>query len=143
MPQCALNLFAASGHPELIEARFPCCLEWKFEEEELVVVRPTNGTGRIKQIRQCEAEIDLLSGEGLVNVSWKDLRKLLVLGDFVQVLSGECQGRSGWVIAMEDTNVSVVECNTTDPVNPLWPRSSHSQEARPMIFLLFDTLIHI
>jgi hypothetical protein len=89
MPQCALNLFATSGHPELREARFPCCLEWRFEEEELVVLHPTNDTSRIKQICQCEAEIELLSGEGLVNMSWKDLQKLLVLGDFVQVLSGE------------------------------------------------------
>jgi hypothetical protein len=142
MPQCALNLFAASGHPELREARFPCCLEWRFEEE-LVVLRPTNVTGRIKQICQYEAEIDLLSREGLVNVSWKDLRKLLVLGDFIQVLSGEGQGHSGWVIAMEDTNVSVVECNTTDSVNPLLLQSSHSQEVHPMISGLFDMLIHI
>jgi hypothetical protein len=143
MPQCALNLFAASGHPELREARFPCCLEWRFEEEELVVLRPTNDTGRIKQIRQCEAEIELLSREGLVNVSWKDLRKLLVLGDFVQVLSGEGQGCSGWVIAVEDTNVSVVECNATDSANPLLPQSSRSQEVCPMISGLFDMLIHV
>jgi hypothetical protein len=143
MPQCALNLFAASGHPELREARFPCCLEWRFEEEELVVLRLTNDTGRIKQIRQCEAEIELLSGEGLVNVSWKDLRKLLVLGDFVQVLSGEGQGHSGWVIAVEDTNVSVVECNATDLANPLLPQSSRSQEVCPMISGLFDMLIHV
>jgi hypothetical protein len=32
MPQCALNLFATSGHPKLREARFPCCLEWRFEQ---------------------------------------------------------------------------------------------------------------
>jgi hypothetical protein len=47
------------------------------------VLHLTNDTGRIKQIHQCEAEIKLLSGEGLVNMSWKDLWKLLVLGDFV------------------------------------------------------------
>jgi hypothetical protein len=143
MPQCALNLFATSGHPELREARFPCCLEWRFEEEELVVLCPTNDTGRIKQICQCEAEIELLSGEGLMNVSWKDLWKLLVLGDFVQVLSSKGQGRSDWVIAVEDTNVSVVECNTTDLANPLLPQSSHSQEVHPMISGLFDMLIHV
>jgi hypothetical protein len=50
MPQCMLNIFAASGHPELIEARSLCCLEWKFEKEELVVVCSTNDMGRIKQI---------------------------------------------------------------------------------------------
>jgi hypothetical protein len=36
-----------------------------------------------------------------VNVSWKDLWKLLVLGDFIQVLSGEGQGHSGWVIGTQ------------------------------------------
>jgi hypothetical protein len=138
-----LNVFAASGHPELIEARFPCCLEWKFEEEELVVVCPTNDTGRIKQIRQCEAEIGLLSEEGLVNVSWKDLRKVFVLGDFVQVLSSEGQGCSGWVIAMKDINVSMAECNTTDLANPLLLQLSCSQEVHPMKSGLFDMLIHI
>jgi hypothetical protein len=143
MPQCVLNVFAASGHSELIEARFLYCLEWKFEEEELVVVRPTNDTGRIKQIRQCEAEIDLSSREGLVNVSWKNLWKVFVLGDFVQVLSGEGQGCSGWVITMEDMNVSVAECNTMDPANPLLLQSSHSQEVHPMKSGLFDMLIHI
>jgi hypothetical protein len=56
MPQCTLNLFAASGHPKLREVRFPCRLEWRFEEEELVVLRPTNDTSRIKQIRKCEVE---------------------------------------------------------------------------------------
>jgi hypothetical protein len=40
------------------------------------VVCPTNDISRIKQICQCEAEIDLSSREGLVNVSWKDLQKL-------------------------------------------------------------------
>jgi hypothetical protein len=143
MPQCVLNIFAASGHPELIEVRFPCCLEWKFEEEELVVVCPTNDTGRIKQICQCEAEINLSSREGLVNVSWKDLRKVFVLGDFVQVLSSEGQGCSGWVITMEDINVSMTECNTMDPANSLLLQSSHSQEVHPMKSGLFDTLIHI
>jgi hypothetical protein len=59
------------------------------------------------------------------------------------VLSGEGQGRSGWVIAMEDTNVFVVECNATDSANPLLPQSSHSQEVRPMISGLSDMLIHI
>jgi hypothetical protein len=61
MPQCTLNLFAASGHSKLREARFPCCLEWRFEEEELVVLHLTNDTSRIKQICQCEADIELLS----------------------------------------------------------------------------------
>jgi hypothetical protein len=76
-------------------------------------------------------------------MSWKDLQKLLVLGDFVQVLSSEGQGCSGWVIAVEDTNVSVVECNATDSANPLLPQSSRSQEVHPMISGLFDMLIHV
>jgi hypothetical protein len=54
-----------------------------------------------------------------VNMSWKDLQKVFVLGDFVQVLSNEGQGRSDWVIAIEDINASMAECNTMDLANPL------------------------
>jgi len=109
MPAEVFAMFQESKHPEILAAQFPCPLEFKFEENELVLVSPTNTVGRITRLRQHEAEVALLNGEGDVSVPWVNLRKHVVLGDYVEILSGMYQGRKGFVTAALGSTVTVTE----------------------------------
>jgi transcription antitermination factor NusG len=107
MPNDVFATFQESKHRELLEALYPCPAEFKFEEEELVLVLPTSATGRITTLRQREAEVTLLNGEGDVNVSWTNMRKYVVVGDYVEIVSGMYQGQQGFVMAAQGDNITV------------------------------------
>lgn len=67
------------------------------------------------------AEIDLEHGEqgtftGRVSVSFRDLRRLLRVGDNVRVVAGEEIGRSGIVVSMYDQLLDLTEDKTREQV---------------------------
>lgn len=112
MPTEVLGTFQQSKHRELLNAQYPCPAEFKFEEQELVLVLPANVTGKITTLRQCEAEVALLNGEGDVNVSWTNMRKYVVLGDYVDIVSGTHQGHQGFVTTIYGDIITVSELET-------------------------------
>ena len=109
MPTGVFITLQESKHPEILAAKYPCPREFKFEENELVVILPVVKSGKVKALRQCELEIELLNGEGDVNVSWENVRKYVVLGDYVEILSGAYQGCKGWITAALGNTVTVME----------------------------------
>ena len=129
MPTEVLSAFRESGHVEMLATKFPCPLEFKFEEDELVTVLSRNTLGKIATSRPCEAEVELLNGEGFISVSWVDMRKQVEFGDFVVVLSGTHKGYEGFITGVKGHAVVVTEffnersSNTIDPHRVMKVRS--------------------
>ena len=109
MPTEVFATFHESKHPEILAAQYPCPPEFKFETNELVLILPTKTPGRITALRQCEAEVTPLNGEGDVRVSWANIQKYVVLGDYAEILSGMHKGHKGFVTAAQESTVTVME----------------------------------
>lgn len=109
MPTSSFFLFQQSRHPTILAARFPRPLEWIFDEGERVLISSSNKLGVIKSVAAETAEIDLVGGEGIISVPWNELRKHIVVGDFVEVLSGPLRESTGWVEGVEGETVHVIQ----------------------------------
>ena len=70
-----------------------------FSEKEatIAVVKPTH------------LEVDLATNEGIVTVSWYDVRKVFSHWAFVSVTSGPSRGMMGWVERIVDETVHLFE----------------------------------
>jgi transcription elongation factor len=55
------------------------------------------------------AEVDLAGDEGIISVPWTELHKHIVVGDFVEGLSGPLRESTGWVERVDDEIVHVVQ----------------------------------
>ena len=74
MPSTLFYEYLMAPHPKIMTMRFPCPLEWKFSEgERVVVINLPEKRGIIKAIHPHSVEVDLETGEGVVNVRWPDL----------------------------------------------------------------------
>ena len=102
--------FRMAPHPDIVDTIFPCPAEWKFSEgEHVVVIKPSKTQGIIKAMHPHSVEMDLETGEGVVNVYWPDLQKY-VAGNFAKVISRGLCGEKGWVIENNgDRSVWIVE----------------------------------
>jgi transcription antitermination factor NusG len=133
MPTEVIHAYRQSEHAEILSAKFPCPLEFKFEENELVRVLPSNRSGKITASRPCESEVELLNGEGCINVSWMDMRKYVELGNYVVVLSGVHRGFEGFVTGAKGDSVVVTDFNerstssTIDPSRVMKVRSTSTK----------------
>ena len=103
--------FRMAPHPDIVDTIFPCPAEWKFSEGEcVVVIKPSEKRGIIKAMHTHSVEVDLATGERVVNVHWPDLWKYVVTGDFDEVISRGLCGEKGWVIENNvDRSVWIVE----------------------------------
>jgi len=81
-------LFQQSNHPAILSARFPCPLEWIFNKGDQVLICSSRKLGVVTSIGAEMVKVDLTSGEGLISVTWTELCKHVIVGDFVEVLSG-------------------------------------------------------
>jgi hypothetical protein len=109
MPTNLFFLLQRSHHPCLLVSKFPWPLEWIFEDSEQVVILSSGKHGIVKAVGADAAEVELDYGEGVASISWSDLRKYFVPGDFVEVTSGLLQGQTGWVDSAKDETVSIVQ----------------------------------
>jgi ribosomal protein L24 len=111
MPSTLFDEFLMAPHPEIMAATFPCPSEWKFSEgERAVVVNLSEKRGIIKAVHPRSVEVDLETGEGVVNVRWPDLRKYIAIGDFAEVISGPLCGEKGWVVEISgNESIRIVE----------------------------------
>jgi len=99
MPSNLFYKFRMAPHPEIMAATFPCPSEWQFfEGEHVVVINPLEKQGIVEAIHLRSVEVDLETGEGIVNVHWPDLWKYVVIGDFAKVISGPLHGEKRWVV---------------------------------------------
>jgi transcription antitermination factor NusG len=109
MPTSTFFLFQQSHHPTILAARFPCPVEWSFDEGDQVLNSSSSKLGVIISIGAETAEVDLAGNEGIISVPWTELRKHIVVGDFVEVLSGPLRELTGWVERVDDEIVHVVQ----------------------------------
>jgi hypothetical protein len=63
-------------------------LEWNFVEGEGVLVSSSGKLGVVKTIWMDSVEVNLANGEGIMSVTWSDLCKHIVTGNFVEIVSG-------------------------------------------------------
>jgi len=94
MPIALFGLFLESRHPKLVasESTFPRPSEWEFEEGEEILLRNSTKHGVINNWVEV-----LVTGEGDVRVPWLDIRKVVSVGQFVEVTAGVYHGQKGWV----------------------------------------------
>jgi len=81
-------LFQQSHHPTILVARFPCPAEWSFNEGDQVLISSSGKLGVIESIGTETAKVDLANGKGIISVTWTKLCKHIIIGDFIEVLSG-------------------------------------------------------
>jgi hypothetical protein len=109
--------FHKSTHSKVLITKFPCPLEFEFEVNELVMVLLMDKPGRIIVVQQYGLEVELLNEEGNVHVSWANVWKHMVKADYVEILSGSCQGHQGFITAMQESSVTMMEFKRT--LNPM------------------------
>ena len=109
VPSQILGLFKLSSHPSLTGSKFPRPEEWIFEEDERVTVCSSEKGATIAAVTSTHLEVDLATNEGIVVVSWYDVRKVFSAGAFVSVTSGPLRGTMGWVERITDDTVSLLE----------------------------------
>jgi hypothetical protein len=115
------SAFHESKHSEMLTAKFPCPLEFKFEVNELVMILPTDTPGKIIELQQYGLGVELLNGEGDVYISWANVQKHIVPGEYAEILSGSHQGHQGFITAVEGFSVSVMAFTKTP--GPIMPRT--------------------
>ena len=97
VPGQILWLFNLSSHPSLTGSQYPRPEEWIFEEGERVTICSSEKEATIAAVKSTHLEVDLMTNEGIVAVSWYNVRKVISVGDFVSVTSGPLKGTMGWV----------------------------------------------
>lgn len=119
IPMNTLSRFRFSRHPLILTSTLPKPFEWIFEEEEKVFITSSGKLGIIHTVGVDGVEVELSNGEGIVKATWLDVRKVCVIGDYVEVLSGEHKGRKGWVRLkdFDDGNSDAVCIHEDDPDN--------------------------
>jgi len=113
-------LFQQSHHPTILTARFPCPAEWSFNEGDWVLISSSGKLGVIESIGTETAEVDLANGEGIISVTWTKLHKHIIIGDFVEVLSGSFWELTGWVDGVDGKIVHVVQNTSLNPLRESW-----------------------
>ena len=128
MPLLLFRLFRESCHPKVIasESAIPRPLEWEFTQGDEVDVFPsiwthplTSKHGIITSLLPDSVEVDLSTHEGIVCVSWMDIRKVIHPGDYVEITGGVYRGRTGWFheirhLLQREEVASVVELKDTE-----------------------------
>jgi hypothetical protein len=134
VPGKILRLFQLSSHPSLVGSNFPCPEEWIFEEGEQVkvTVRSSEKEATIAAVKPTHLEVDLATNEGIEIVSWNNVRKVFSTGAFVSVSSGSLRGMMGWVEAIVDDTVHILEYNEKGNI-------STSRQDLKVCFILIPT----
>ncbi|KIK05840.1 hypothetical protein K443DRAFT_3611 [Laccaria amethystina LaAM-08-1] len=98
MPTSIFFLFQQSHHPTILTARFPCPTEWSFNKGDQVLISSS------------------ANGKGIITVTWTELRKHIIVGDFVEVLSRPFQELTGWVDGVNGETVHVIQNTSLKPL---------------------------
>ncbi|KAJ3963980.1 hypothetical protein EV361DRAFT_981808, partial [Lentinula raphanica] len=103
-----LTIFQESKHPWFISAPIPRPDIWLFLPGEKVIFKKSNieFSGTVKEVGEggCEVEAE----EGLVHIPFVLLRKVIVPGDYIKVLSGPKKDTTGLVAAVTPRLVGII-----------------------------------
>ncbi len=104
-------LFLLSKHPVLEKARLtlPKPADWIFYTHDRIIDMSNHREGVVQGVGHNAVEVEYAEEEGIFPVSFAHIRKIFGIGDYVHVLSGTYQGRSGWVQYVEHVSQSSVE----------------------------------
>jgi len=72
--------------------------------------------GVIENVGTETAKVDLANGEGIISVTWTLLCKHIIIGDFVEVLSGPFRELTGWVDDVDGETVHVIQNTSLNPL---------------------------
>src|SRR5271168_5504818 len=97
IPSNLFYLFLYSDHPLILTSKFPKPQEWIFEEDDPVIISSSGEHATIAAVRPGNLEVGRSNGSGTMAVPWSDVRKVIKVGDFVEVTSGPLIGLGGWV----------------------------------------------
>ncbi|KAF9037188.1 hypothetical protein BJ165DRAFT_1532571 [Panaeolus papilionaceus] len=102
--------FASSNHPLAISAQYysPKPQEWAIRHKDFIKDFYSGRRGRVHKIEATFAEMEAEDGSGLFSVPWKALRKVVGVGDYVDIASGPYKERNGWVIAVNGDIATIV-----------------------------------
>ena len=99
MSSHTLFMFRHSGHPQILEAKFPKPIDWIFEIGERVIQHSSDKEGYVVRLAGDGVEVET-QHEGTFNVPWYDLCKHIEEGDWVTVIGGPYIGKEAWVLGV-------------------------------------------
>ena len=105
-------LFLNSQHPTILKAKYPPPQEWCFYLEEHVEVVEGKHKGKLAHIKGINPElldVDLDSGEGHVQLPWRNVRKHFTIGNFIKVVGGINKERTGFIQGITEHSISIVQ----------------------------------
>jgi len=119
IPSSLFSLFLFSDHPLIRTSKFPKPKEWIFEEDDPVIISSSGEHATIAAVEPGQLlEVSLSNGSGTMAVPWSDVRKVVKVGDFVEVMSGASTGVAGWVDRVDKETLHILEkvAGNTSPV---------------------------
>lgn len=96
MPLDLFTLFCMSNHPSVLEHRPPRPSEWVFNENDQVVIKPSNKRGFVLSSDGSHVEIEVES-EGVHSISWFNVLKRFDVGNYVRIGHGRYRSQAGFV----------------------------------------------
>jgi transcription antitermination factor NusG len=109
IPSYLFYLFLYSDHPLILTSKFPKPQEWIFEEDDPVIIGSSGEHATVVAVGPGHLEVGRSNGSGTMAVPWSDVRKVIKVGDFVEVTSGPLIGLGGWVVCIDEEIVNLVE----------------------------------
>lgn len=100
-------MFFSSSHPEILPESLPRPQEWLFVIGDNITVCSLAKKGKIAKIEGSCAEVE--TEEGLLRVSWYNIRKHFVIGDYVRITGGLNLNANGWVIKVGEDVAMIAE----------------------------------
>jgi transcription elongation factor len=148
IPLDVLFLFLGTKHPVVLNTWVPRPQEWDFEIGDEIIVCSTGKRGVVMVLEDDYLEVVLASLEGLTRVAWADVRKYFVVGDFVRVTGGPSNGKTGWIVELDEQGFAFIivktvkgEILTADPSRALDVR--HSEVLSTSTNLLQTLELHV
>src|SRR5271155_4605134 len=109
IPSYFFSLFLFSDHPLILTSKFPKPQEWIFEEGDPVIIRLSGEHVTVAAVEPGHLEVCRSNGSGIMAVPWSDVRKVIKVGDFIEVMSDSLIGVAGWVDCIDKEVVNILE----------------------------------
>lgn len=107
MALATYSCFISCGHPAVVVSSLPRPQEWRFEQDEPVIICSSKEHALFKTALTDSAEVEIQGG--IQRVPWNDIIKNLAVGSFVKIENGAFNGKSGWVVGITDQVATIVD----------------------------------
>ncbi|KIK56847.1 hypothetical protein GYMLUDRAFT_61713 [Collybiopsis luxurians FD-317 M1] len=118
VPSLLKDLFILSAHPFIHEYPMPFADSWYLTVGDQVHVKLPDmmqDKGYIHRLYSADSSLEswtcevMMARSGLHHVHVTSIRKIVEVGDSVQVMSGPCLGKAGMVIAQVDSSIQFID----------------------------------